>query len=482
MSSTGLSTPPHVVNVGADLLAEAVAGQAVPVTNVDWRPPMPGTEADLATVALDPLRHDANARALAAVLDVRARLVDVAPASELLGLERGQFLHAGPPIDWARAPGPLRGALMGARGSRGARVRPRGRRRALRGGLVGVARAVPPPVRGRSDGRGRVTLRCGCGCWRTPPPAGVPSARSTKGSARCCGTAPTDPRCSSGCAGWPTCWARCSRRQCGRAAEPVDVTGILTQMLQMGDEAHNRNRAGTLMLLRDLGPSMVTSGAARRRRRRGAALRGRQRPLLPQPGDAGLQARTRRRARHRRLDDGRGDGAQRHRLRHPDRRHRRRVVHGAGPARRRPLPRRLRPRRRQPRHRRLGHHRDRRASAASRWPRLRRSCASLAGRCRTRWLPPGGCTRSRWARTRAGPCRSWSSRARRPGSTCPRSAGPGSSRRSTPAWPARSPGSARSARASSRRRPRSSRRRSPRSPGVRGSARSHRGPRPRPPC
>ena len=42
---------------------------------------------------------------------------------------------------------------------------------------------------------------------------------------------------------------------------PVDVTGILTQMLQMGDEAHNRNRAGTLMLLRDLSPAMVTSGA-----------------------------------------------------------------------------------------------------------------------------------------------------------------------------------------------------------------------------
>ena len=45
---------------------------------------------------------------------------------------------------------------------------------------------------------------------------------------------------------------------------PVDVTGILTQMLQMGDEAHNRNRAGTLMLLRDLAPAMVlAAGSAR---------------------------------------------------------------------------------------------------------------------------------------------------------------------------------------------------------------------------
>jgi hypothetical protein len=41
---------------------------------------------------------------------------------------------------------------------------------------------------------------------------------------------------------------------------PVDVSTILAQMVQMGDEAHNRNRSGTLMLLRDLLPSMVASG------------------------------------------------------------------------------------------------------------------------------------------------------------------------------------------------------------------------------
>jgi hypothetical protein len=43
------------------------------------------------------------------------------------------------------------------------------------------------------------------------------------------------------------------------AGRPVDVTGILAQMLQMGDEAHNRNRAGTLMLLRDLLPAVIGS-------------------------------------------------------------------------------------------------------------------------------------------------------------------------------------------------------------------------------
>jgi hypothetical protein len=32
-------------------------------------------------------------------------------------------------------------------------------------------------------------------------------------------------------------------------------------MVQMGDEGHNRNRAGTLMLLRDLLPDLIDSGA-----------------------------------------------------------------------------------------------------------------------------------------------------------------------------------------------------------------------------
>jgi hypothetical protein len=45
-----------------------------------------------------------------------------------------------------------------------------------------------------------------------------------------------------------------------RAHGTLDVTAILAQMVQMGDEAHNRNRAGTLMLLRELLPDMVESG------------------------------------------------------------------------------------------------------------------------------------------------------------------------------------------------------------------------------
>jgi hypothetical protein len=41
----------------------------------------------------------------------------------------------------------------------------------------------------------------------------------------------------------------------------LDVKAIIAQMLQMGDEGHNRNRAGSLMALRDLLPSLITVDA-----------------------------------------------------------------------------------------------------------------------------------------------------------------------------------------------------------------------------
>jgi hypothetical protein len=257
-----MTTPEGVVGVGADLLADAVEAQAVPVTRVDWRPPMEGTEDDLATVAADPRRPEANARALAAVLEVTATLVDVVPASEALGLQPGEFLHAGPPIDWARASGPLRGALMGGA--------------ALEGLVEDPEDAVALFESGRSVSLVPCHHRSTVG-----PMAGVvtPSMwlwvledRSGSGSGRrtyCSLNEGLGKVLRYGAYG-PEVLTRLRwmgdvlgplLQAAVRATGSVDVTGILTQMLQMGDEAHNRNRAGTLMLLRDLSPAMVASGA-----------------------------------------------------------------------------------------------------------------------------------------------------------------------------------------------------------------------------
>jgi hypothetical protein len=45
-----------------------------------------------------------------------------------------------------------------------------------------------------------------------------------------------------------------------RAHGPIDVKAIVAQMIQMGDEGHNRNRAGTLMLLKEWLPDLIEAG------------------------------------------------------------------------------------------------------------------------------------------------------------------------------------------------------------------------------
>ena len=251
--------PVGVVTSGAGLFADALDAQAVPVTRVDWRPPMDGTADDLATLATDPLRHEANQRAVNAVLDVQAMLVGVAPASEVLGLGKGEFLHAGPPLEWERASGPMRGALMGAAALEGLVDDPEDAAKLFASGdnvsfspchhhgtvgpMAGVVSAsmwmyvLENPADGRraycslNEGLGKV-LRYGA-----YSPEVLDRLR------------------------WMSAVLGPLLADALRRTEPLNATAILTQMLQMGDEGHNRNRAGTLMLLRDLAPSMVETGA-----------------------------------------------------------------------------------------------------------------------------------------------------------------------------------------------------------------------------
>jgi hypothetical protein len=252
----------HVVSVGVDLLAQAVADQAAPVSRVDWRPPLAGTEEDLATVALDPLRGAANADALERVLGVQAVLVDVLPAHEAVGLERGEFLHAGPPIAWDRASGPLRGALMGGAVLEGLVDTPEEAAELFEGGLH--VRLEPCHHR-RSVGpmAGVVTPSMWMFVLEDPATGARTHCTLNEGLGKVLRYGAYSPEVLTRLR-WMGEVLGPLLQQAVRATvaqeAPVDVTAILGQMLQMGDEAHNRNRAGTLMLLRDLAPAMVSSG------------------------------------------------------------------------------------------------------------------------------------------------------------------------------------------------------------------------------
>jgi len=252
-----LRREPHVISAGLGLLADAAERQAARVTRVDWSPPMAGVADDLVPVLKDARRGTANAQAVQRMLATRVQLVDVRPAADALGLRTGEFLHAGPPITWDRASGPLRGALMGAAvlegitadpdavadiaGRGGLALEPCHHRQAV-GPMAGVISpsmwilVMQDPATGRrsycslNEGLGKV-LRYG-----GYSPDVLQRLR------------------------WMSLVLGPLLQAAVRRHGPVDVTAILAQMVQMGDEAHNRNRTGTLMLLRDLLPSLIESG------------------------------------------------------------------------------------------------------------------------------------------------------------------------------------------------------------------------------
>jgi hypothetical protein len=253
----GLFTPTDVVTAGASLLADTVEQQAVTTHRVDWKPPV-GDPTSLAAVMGDVRRRAANEQALQAMLTAEATLVGVRPASEALGLEPGQLLHAGPPVDWERASGPLRGALIGALLLEGLAADSDEAERKLaagdgvswepchhRGAVGPMAGVVSPSMwvfELRDEAHGTTswcTLNEGLGKVLRYGAYGPEVIDRLRWMGDVLGPLLADAVGAGG---------------------PVDVRAIIGQMVQMGDEGHNRNRAGTLMFLREVLPAMVDCG------------------------------------------------------------------------------------------------------------------------------------------------------------------------------------------------------------------------------
>ncbi|MEV4297899.1 DUF1116 domain-containing protein [Microbispora rosea] len=261
MTLSMLYGEPRVITVGAQVLGEALDRQAVPRREVDWRPPLPGASAALARVLADPRRESANATAVGRMLSARPMLTGVRPAREVLGLGAGEFFHAGPPITWERASGPMRGALAGAM---------------LFEGLA----ATPEEAEDRLASGAGITLDS-CHHHRTVGPmAGVVSPSMWMlevadaehgGTAYCSLNEGLGKVLRYGAYGpevierlrWmgevlgPVLAAALER--CG----PLDLRTLIAQALQMGDELHNRNRAATSLLVREIAPAIVEAAPDR---------------------------------------------------------------------------------------------------------------------------------------------------------------------------------------------------------------------------
>lgn len=271
-STSLLDGPIEVVHAGIDAVAEAPRAAGAPVTVVDFRPPAGGEPRLMALLSEllsgpSALEIDAaNARALARLLASRPHLVTIGVARDVIpGMADDLFLHAGPPVSWERMCGPMRGAVIGGLLYEG---RAKDAAEAERLAASGVVRFEPchhhdavGPMAGlvtpsmpvfviedrggeRPGTRTFCTLNEGLGkvlrygAFSEEVVARLVFMRDELG---------------------PVLAEALALRG------PIDLKHLMAQALQMGDEGHNRNRAGTSLLFRELAPAVVRATADRER-------------------------------------------------------------------------------------------------------------------------------------------------------------------------------------------------------------------------
>jgi hypothetical protein len=254
-----LTGPPAVVAAGVDVFSDALRAQGADVHDVDWRPPGFGDPVDLAALALDPRRNAANRVAVERILAAGSQLVDVRPAREVIGLQDRTLLHSGPPLTWETASGPMRGALIGACLFEGWADDVEEAERILAAGEI----TLDPCHHHRTVGpmAGVTSPSMWMWCLKDPVHGGQAFCNLNEGLGKVLRMGAFNEEVQTRLA-----WMRdvlgpilskAVRGAIDAGNDPLDVKSVLAQMLQMGDEGHNRNRAGSLMTLRELSPSIV---------------------------------------------------------------------------------------------------------------------------------------------------------------------------------------------------------------------------------
>ena len=204
----------------------------------------------------------ANEIAVERMTSARPVLTGVAPARDVIpGMRDNLLLHAGPPITWDRASGPLRGAIIGA---------------LIFEGLATDEASAEALVRS-----GEVTLEPCHEHDSVGPMAGVTSASMlvnvvenvTGGNRAFCNLNEGYGKVLRYGAYSPEVIAKLRwmndvlgtvlAEALALTGEGVDMRALLAESLQMGDEGHNRNKAGSILFTAKLAPSIVRTGAGK---------------------------------------------------------------------------------------------------------------------------------------------------------------------------------------------------------------------------
>ncbi|MGC9208903.1 MAG: DUF1116 domain-containing protein [Nitrososphaeria archaeon] len=252
-----------VLSVGLESFYQDLVSQGARAVKVDWRPPGGGVPRLLRVLeALETEEvEEANRKAVEAFTRADPVLVDVKLAKDVMPELSGSTLgHAGPPIEWSRMSGPLKGAVIGA---------------AIYEGLANDEGEATELAE-----RGEIRFVPNHDMSAVGPMAGVISPNMpvfvVKNAA---GSNYAYTNFNEG-VGKVLRYGAYSQEVIQRlrwmrdvlypllkeavdAHGPVPLRPIMSQALQMGDELHTRNNASTLLFLGEIGPYMEGRGLSR---------------------------------------------------------------------------------------------------------------------------------------------------------------------------------------------------------------------------
>lgn len=220
----------RAVTAGAGLLADALEAELPEgILRVEWQPPLeelrPNPEVDAA-----------NQEAVGRMLRARPRWVGVGTAlADIPGMRSDLLLHSGPPLAWERASGPMRGALEGAlrlEGRDSADLEPCHHHMSVgpMAGVISPSMAVVVVEDAESGVRSYSNLNEGLG--------------------KVLRYGANDDQVLERLRWMNEVLAP----DLARVLEvgPIDLASINQRAIQMGDELHNRHRAATSLLFREL--------------------------------------------------------------------------------------------------------------------------------------------------------------------------------------------------------------------------------------
>lgn len=259
-----------VINVGVPLFYNDLLKQGVDVVNLEWKPPAGGNPQLVAALdQLDEFRtkvDEGNAEAFKRINEAHPYLEGLGRAKDVIpGMGERMLLHAGPPIEWARMSGPVRGAVIGAilyegwadtpeeaekiASSEGITYSPCHEHDTV-GPMAGLVSPSMPVfiVKNRTHGNyAYATMNEGLGKvlrFGAYSPEVLTRLKWMENEL------------------YPTL------KKAVELSGGIDLKSIIAQMLYMGDEGHNRNKSGTSMLFRILAPLMLKTDVEREAVRR----------------------------------------------------------------------------------------------------------------------------------------------------------------------------------------------------------------------